>query len=74
MSPKGGQKMKNYELLFIVDASLADEERQQKIFELTETYGNLINSLTEQNEDIKANLRESAMAELFDLYGKDENN
>ena len=56
------------------DASLADEERQQKIFELTETYGNLINSLTEQNEDIKANLRESAMAELFDLYGKDENN
>ena len=56
------------------DASLADEERQQKIFELTETYGDLINSLTEQNEDIKANLRESAMAELFDLYGKDENN
>lgn len=56
------------------DAGLVEEERQQKILALTETYGDLINSLTEQNEEIKANLKESSMAEVFDLYNKDEDN
>ena len=56
------------------DASLSEEERQNKLLELTTTYGELINDLTAQNEEIKINLRQSSLAEVFDLYNKDTEN
>lgn len=45
------------------------EERQERELLLREQYGELINGLVEQNEDIRTNLHESAFTELADLYG-----
>jgi len=50
------------------------EERQQRELLLQEQYGELINGLVEQNEDIRSNLYQSSMSELFDLYNQNEEN
>lgn len=47
------------------------EERQERELLLREQYGELINGLVEQNEDIRLNLHESAFTELADLYNTD---
>lgn len=41
---------------------------------LTEQYGELINSIVEQDEEIKKNLYESTMSGLLDLYNSNEEN
>ena len=50
------------------------EERQARELLLREQYGELINGLVEQNEDIRMNLHESAFTELADLYGIEYDN
>lgn len=52
----------------MLDMSLTDEERQQRTLLLQEQYGQLINGLVEQNEDIKLNLYESAFDALEGMY------
>ncbi len=61
------QKYKDINL----DASLSDEERQERLDELTQTYGDRINLRLEQNTGIRNNLYESAFQEYTNLY---ENN
>ena len=46
------------------------EARLQKEQLLTQQYGDLINGIVDQNEQIKRNLYESTFFELEDLYGK----
>ena len=46
------------------------EARLQKEQLLTQQYGDLINGIVDQNEQIKRNLYESTFLELEDLYGK----
>lgn len=46
------------------------EARLQKEQLLTQQYGDLINGIVNQNEQIKRNLYESTFLELEDLYGK----
>lgn len=53
------------------DMSLTDEERQERAKLLQEQYGELINGLVEQNEDIKQNLYESTFIALEGLYVAD---
>ncbi len=50
------------------------EERQERELLLREQYGELINGLVEQNEDIRMNLHESAFTELADLYNIEYSN
>jgi hypothetical protein len=50
------------------------EERQERELLLREQYGQLINGLTEQNENIRKNLYESTTSELLDLYSLDVDN
>lgn len=54
----------------MTDMSLTDEEKQQRTLLLQEQYGQLINGLVEQNEDIKLNLQESAFMALEGLYNQ----
>ena len=56
------------------DTTLTNEERQERILEITEYYNELINQLTADNEYIKLNLQESTMSELFDLYDVNKDN
>lgn len=46
------------------------EARLQKEQLLTQQYGDLINGIVDQNEQLKRNLYESTFLELEDLYGK----
>lgn len=46
------------------------EKRLQKEQLLTQQYGDLINGIVDQNEQLKRNLYESTFLELEDLYGK----
>lgn len=55
----------------MTDMSLTDEERQERTKLLQEQYGELINGLVEQNEEIKQNLQESTFIALEGLYAKD---
>ena len=54
-----------------LDASLSDEERQMRLDELTEEYGDRINLRLQQNMNIRNNLYDSAFQEYANLY---ENN
>jgi hypothetical protein len=56
------------------DTTLSNEERQERILETTQYYGELIDQLTADNEVIKQNLNESTMSELFDLYDINKDN
>lgn len=56
------------------DQTISAEERQHKEALLVEQYGELINGLVEQNENIKNNLRESAFDSLANMYEVDVNN
>ena len=47
------------------------EARAEKELLLKEQYGELINGLVEQNEDIRNNIYESTFLELADLYDTD---
>ena len=47
------------------------EERHERELLLQEYYGDRINTLVGQNEDLKTNLYESTFLELEDLYGRD---
>ena len=49
-------------------------ERAQKEELLQREYGELINSIVEDNEAIKANLQQSTMSHLFDLYDQNTEN
>ncbi len=51
-----------------------EEEKQARKLMLTEQYGELINSIVEQDEEIKKNLYESTMSGLLDLYNSNEEN
>ena len=46
------------------------EQRAQKELLLKEQYGELINTLVEKNENTQANLYQSTMSHLFDLYNQ----
>jgi hypothetical protein len=51
---------------------IKDEQKQQEMrLLLTEQYGDLINGVVAQDEQIKQNLQESTFLELEDLYGKE---
>jgi hypothetical protein len=56
------------------DQTLTAEERAEKEAMYVEQYGELINSLVEQNEQIRTNLHESAFQELANLYEVDVSN
>lgn len=56
------------------DQTLSEEEREKKKKMLVEQYGELINGLVEQNEDIRKNLQDSTFQELANLYNQDVNN
>ena len=56
------------------DPSIDPEERAKKELLYREQYGELINGLLEQNNDIRINLHESAFEELADLYELDIEN
>ena len=56
------------------DTTLSNEERQERILETTQYYGELIDQLIADNEIIKQNLNESTMSELFDLYDINKDN
>jgi hypothetical protein len=55
----------------MTDMSLTDEEKQERALLLTEQYGELINGLVEQNENIKQNLYDSTFMALEGLYAAD---
>ena len=50
-----------------LDNTLSDIEREEQKKLLVEQYGELINGLVEQNEDIRLNLQESALMELAEF-------
>ena len=50
------------------------EKRAAKELLIKEQYGELINGLVEQNENIQANLYQSTMSQLFELYEQDTAN
>lgn len=50
------------------------EKRAERELLIQEQYGELINSITKENEDIKNNLYQSTMSELFDLYSQNVDN
>lgn len=56
------------------DKTLTDEEREARWYDLEVYYGDLINSLAEDNAYIRDNLYQSSMAELFDLYNQNTDN
>ena len=56
------------------NTTLTNEERQERILEITQYYAKLIDQLTADNEYIKQNLQESTMSELFDLYDVNKDN
>lgn len=49
-----------------------ERARQEKLIQ--EQYGQLINSLVEQNEALKSNMYQSTMSQLFDLYDQNAEN
>jgi TP901 family phage tail tape measure protein len=55
----------------MTDMSLTDEERLERTKLLQEQYGDLINGLVEQNEEIRQNLQESTFISLEGLYAAD---
>ena len=61
-------------LQLYADQTLTAEERAQKEAMYVEQYGQLINGLVEQNEDIRTNLHESAFDALAGLYEIDVDN
>ena len=61
-------------LQLYTDQTLTAEERAQKEAMYVEQYGQLINGLVEQNEDIRTNLHESAFTALAELYDIDVDN
>lgn len=50
------------------------EKRAQRELLIKEQYGDLINALTEKNENLQANLYNSTMSHLFDLYSQNNEN
>ena len=52
-----------------MDSTLSDAEREEQKLLLVEQYGELINGLVEQNEDIRLNLQESALQAYADFQG-----
>ena len=53
------------------DTTLADEEREEKKKLLAEQYGEIINNLVEQNEQVKQNLQDTTFQELAKKYNTD---
>lgn len=53
-----------------MDNTLSDIEREEQKKLLVEQYGELINGLVEQNEDIRLNLQESALQAYADFQGE----
>lgn len=53
------------------DTTLADEEREEKKKLLAEQYGEIINNLVEQNEQVKQNLQDITFQELAKKYNTD---
>ena len=53
-----------------MDNTLSDVEREEQKKLLVEQYGELINGLVEQNEDIRLNLQESALQAYADFQGE----
>lgn len=53
------------------DTILADEEREEKKKLLAEQYGEIINNLVEQNEQVKQNLQDTTFQELAKKYNTD---
>ena len=54
-----------------LDQTLSVEEREEKEKLLVEQYEQAINDLTEQNTEIRQNLKESAFQELSNMYDED---
>lgn len=54
------------------DVTLSDEEREEKIKLLKETYGEDINNLVAANEEIRKNLQQSTFDSLEMLYDEDK--
>lgn len=54
------------------DVTLSDEEREEKIKLLKQTYGEDINNLVAQNEEIRQNLQQSTFDSLSTLYEEDK--
>lgn len=53
-------------------SAIKDEQKQQEMqLLLVQQYGDLINGVVAQNEQIKQNLQEATFLELEDLYGKE---
>ena len=55
----------------LLDTSLSEEQRIQKLALLREEYGEYINNKTEENLNIRNNLMESAFADMAALYDTD---
>lgn len=53
------------------DTTMADEEREEKKKLLAEQYGEIINNLVEQNEQVKQNLQDTTFQELAKKYNTD---
>ena len=53
------------------DTTLAQDEKERRYYELTERYQESLVGLTQQHEQLKLNLKDSAFQELAKMYGKD---
>ena len=56
------------------DTTLSAEEQNQKIAMLYQHYGNIINGLTQQNEDLKKFMMEDTFNEMAKMYNTDVEN
>lgn len=53
------------------DTTLAQDEKERRYYELTERYQESLVGLTQQHEQLKLNLKDSAFQELAKMYGRD---
>ena len=66
------EEFKGKVLELYLDQTLSAEERDARIYELQQEYGEMMNILLEENEYIKQWLQESTFIELEKLYGEDQ--
>ena len=63
----------NQEMLEASKINDPEEKAKQELL-IKEKYGNMINDVVADNEQIQKNLHESTVSELFDLYGQNKDN